>query len=350
MEHFLAVLSQLYAQEGKRELQEIIVNATWRIGDETEFDNWNGGMTGYNVFLSVPSSVYLPILRNVADVGSQMTRDLNQLNTIEREYFAGVHIEMLPADTDNWRATSGLLLDGTRVVAPDAETRIWGDGYRVFLSHKTEVKVETAKLKEELAKFGATCFVAHEDIHPTKDWQDEIENALASCDAFVALLSKDFHESNWTDQEVGYAVARGIPIIAVRLGRDPYGFIGKFQALRSDWDAAPLDIAKLLIKEDRMVAAYIQQIARSRNFIDSNKLADLLPSIDKLSPATIDGIVEAYNGNLEAYGSFGLRGGKYGYEGLVHHLNRILGGKVYEIGDDRHTIQKIVARPRRAPR
>jgi hypothetical protein len=100
------------------------------------------------------------------------------------------------------------------------------------------------------------------------------------------LLSKDFHESNWTDQEVGYAVARGIPIIAVRLGRDPYGFIGKFQALRSDWDAAPLDIAKLLIKEDRMVAAYIQQIARSRNFIDSNKLADLLPSIDKLSPAT----------------------------------------------------------------
>ena len=99
-----------------------------------------------------------------------------------------------------------------------------------------------------------------------------------------------------------------------------------------------------------MVAAYIQQIARSRNFIDSNKLADLLPSINKLSPATIDGIVEAYNGNLEAYGSFGLRGGKYGYEGLVHHLNRILGGKVYEIGDDRHTIQKIVARPRRAPR
>ena len=64
-----------------------------------------------------------------------------------------------------------------------------------------------------------SCFVAHVDIHPTKEWQDEIESALSSMDGFVALLTDKFHESDWTDQEVGFALARGVPIIAVRLKR-----------------------------------------------------------------------------------------------------------------------------------
>jgi hypothetical protein len=344
LEHLFEVLSQLYATEGKRDLQEIVVNATYRVGDETEYDNWDGGITGYNLFLSIPSSLYVPILRKAGEVGTKIKEDLNAIKTIEREYVASVQIEMLPAGTGNWRGGSGLLLDGTRHVARDAEARIWVEGYRVFLSHKSEVKVETAKFKEDLAKYGVSAFVAHEDIHPTKVWQDEIENALASCDAFVALLTKSFHESDWTDQEVGYAVARGIPIIAVRLGRDPYGFIGKFQGLRSDWDSAPFEIAKLLIKEDRMVAAYIQAVAQSRNFVDSNKLADLLPSIEKLSANAIDDLVNAHNGNLEVWGSFGFEGGKYSYPGLVKHLNRILGDKIYEKTADGHTIGKVQRR------
>jgi len=90
------------------------------------------------------------------------------------------------------------------------------------------VKKETAALKERLQLLGVSCFVAHEDIHPGHEWQDEIENALASMDGFAALLTEGFHDSAWTDQEVGYALARGVPMIAVRLGRDPYGFIGKF--------------------------------------------------------------------------------------------------------------------------
>jgi hypothetical protein len=35
--------------------------------------------------------------------------------------------------------------------------------------------------------------------------QNEIETALESMDAFVALLTENFHESLWTDQEVGYS-------------------------------------------------------------------------------------------------------------------------------------------------
>src|SRR5207244_4904937 len=138
------------------------------------------------------------------------------------------------------------------LVTPDATKRIWeDDGFRVFLSHKSDVKKETASLKERLRLFGISCFVAHEDIHPTKAWQDEIENALASMDGFVALMTENFHDSEWTDQEVGFAFARGVPMIAVRLGKNPYGFIGKFQGLSSTWLIAAEEIVRILIKNER---------------------------------------------------------------------------------------------------
>ena len=43
---------------------------------------------------------------------------------------------------------------------PTAVTRISGDkGFRLVLSHKSEVKEETAKLKERLGRFGVSAFV-----------------------------------------------------------------------------------------------------------------------------------------------------------------------------------------------
>jgi hypothetical protein len=79
--------------------------------------------------------------------------------------------------------------------------------------------------------FSASGFVAHMDVRPTREWQEEIENTLATMHGFVTLMTPDYHDSDWADQEVGYAVAQGVPIIAVTLGQDRYGFIGKFQAL-----------------------------------------------------------------------------------------------------------------------
>jgi len=101
----------------------------------------------------------------------------------------------------DWRQESGLLAAGQKSVPQEATSRIWGGlgDFRVFLSHKVAVKKETAELKEKLACYGISCFVAHEDIHPTTAWQNEIENALATMDGFIALMTPDFHDSLWTD-------------------------------------------------------------------------------------------------------------------------------------------------------
>lgn len=326
IERYLAALSKLYAQDGKRPLQEIIVNAQSRVHEGWSDDNWNGDACGHALYLILPERLFLGTVKKKSDIQRQIKEDLNRLHNVHNEFIAEVFLEMEVAEDHEWRKESGLLIDGKRDAPPDATKRIWENvGFRVFLSHKSEVKKEAAALKDGLRLFGISGFVAHEDIHPTKAWQDEIENALASMDAFVALMTDNFHDSNWTDQEVGYAVARGVPIIAVRLGKDPYGFIGKFQALSSKWVAAVEDIVKILIKNDQMLGAYILALRNCPNWDSGNALATALPSIEKLTVSQIDALVAAYNDTRELRGSFGFNGTKphlYG-PGLVSHLNRL---------------------------
>lgn len=337
IEHYLATLSKLYAHEGKRQFQEIIVNAQLRVHEAWSSDNWNGGTYGHALFLILPEPLFLSSVKQKDDIRNQIKEDLNKLHNEQNEFIEEVFLEMEVAEDHEWRKESGLLVAGKRVVPPDATKRIWGDdGFRVFLSHKSEVKKETAEIKDGLRLFGISCFVAHEDIHPTKAWQDEIENALASMDGFVALMTDSFHDSDWTDQEVGYAVARGVPIIAVRLGKDPYGFIGKFQALSSTWLAAVEDIVKILIKNDQILSAYIQALRNCPSWDSGNTLAKVLPGIEKLTASQIDALVAAYNETSELRGSFGFNGTKpstYG-PGLLSYLNR-LGNRKFRVSSSR---------------
>lgn len=102
--------------------------------------------------------------------------------------------------------------------------------FRLFISHISKDKDKATRLKECLAPYGIAGFVAHEDIHPTLKWQGEIERALRTMDAFIAVLTKGFSGSVWTQQEIGFAVCRGVKVISFKMGEDPTGFLGQEQA------------------------------------------------------------------------------------------------------------------------
>jgi hypothetical protein len=104
--------------------------------------------------------------------------------------------------------------------------------FRLFLSHTHLHKTDMAALKLALTSRGVAAFVAHEDINPTDQWVIVIEYALRSCDALLAYLTSDFKQSDWTDQEVGVAIGCQKLILPVRVEVDPYGFIGKWQAIQ----------------------------------------------------------------------------------------------------------------------
>ena len=335
VERYLAALSKLYEQDGKRHLREIIVNAHLRVHEEWSYDSWNGGVWGHALYLTVPVSIFLRSAKQKDEVRTEIRADINKLHNVRDEFIEEVFVEMDIPEGADWRQDSGLLLAGKRDVSNESIKRIWaGDGFRLFLSHKVSAKRETAELKERLALFGFSAFVAHEDIHPTKAWQDEIENALASMDGFVALMTRDFHDSDWTDQEVGYALARGVPLLTVRLGQDPYGFIGKFQAVSSEWQTAAVDIARVLIRHDRVFSAFIHALRQCPSWDSANILAKALPGIQNLTTRQIDELVAAYNETSELRGGWGFNGTRptmFG-PGLVHYLN-ILGSRKFQFAD-----------------
>lgn len=128
------------------------------------------------------------------------------------------------------------------------ETKFWLPGYfQLFLSHVSAFKVQTSKLQTALKRFGVSAFVAHEDIDPTLEWQSEIEKALFSMDALAAVLSPGFHDSKWTDQEVGIAIGRDVLVLALRVGVDPYGFIGKHQGVQAK-GKKPGEVAEMMFE------------------------------------------------------------------------------------------------------
>lgn len=325
IERCLSVVSKMYASDGERELQELLVNSQTRVQTSWTTDNWDGGTFGHALFLVVPEALYLRIAKKRDALQKRIRDDLNSVHNVQGEFFAEVFLEIDPGEDSDWRKDSGLLLAGRGPVSNTTAKRIWGDaGYRLFLSHKSSVKKKTHELKAGLELLGICAFVAHEDIEPTKAWQNEIESALTSMDAFAALLTDDFHESEWTDQEVGFAFARNLPIIAVKLGRDPYGFIGKFQALPCTWETAAVEIVKVLLQQERMLNAYIQAVRRCPSWVDGLKLAEILPAIDSLKDEQARELVAIYNECGEVNGSFGFNGSKplrHG-EGLLYHLRR----------------------------
>lgn len=103
--------------------------------------------------------------------------------------------------------------------------------FRLFISHVSKDKKIATRLKECLVPYEIAGFVAHEDIHPTREWQDEIERALQTMDALLAVHTVGFAASPWCQQEVGYALGRGAKVISFKMGEAPTALIGKHQAL-----------------------------------------------------------------------------------------------------------------------
>jgi len=120
---------------------------------------------------------------------------------------------------------------------------------------------------------------------------EQIEGALATADALLAILTEGFHESLWTDQEVGVAIGRSILIIPMRLGLDPYGLFGKLQAIsgyNKDSEARAKEIIEVLIKNKKttrkITYSLVDSLFDSPLYKFSMELMSLIETSDYLDP------------------------------------------------------------------
>lgn len=185
--------------------------------------------------------------------------------------------------------------------------------FRLFISHLSSEKVFAAELQEALLTFGISGFVAHNDIEPTLDWQTQIETALATADSLVALLHPAFHNSNWTDQEIGFAMGRGLPVFAVRFGQDPYGFIGRFQGFTGGGKTASALAQELFDSyrknkqtQKRMAEVLVNLLEDSGSFVAAKTRIGYLEELESWDSAFVPRLEAMVESNSQISGSWGV--------------------------------------------
>ncbi len=235
--------------------------------------------------------------------------------------------------TDNWNGTPRQYLLQMLADGPDealrelhgflfgieadadeaAEPDFWLPGaFRLFISHVSAKKERCGELKAAFGELGVSAFLAHEDIEPTREWVEEIERALATCDALLAVLSPGFKESAWTDQEVGFCHGRRVLIVAVRQGVDPYGFISRYQAVSDQDRAADLvdEITDILLAHEktaaRMAEATVASFVRSHSYAQAKARAKRLQHVASWTPPLLRQIEEALETNSQIADAYGV--------------------------------------------
>lgn len=211
--------------------------------------------------------------------------------------------------------------------------------FALFISHCDKDKILAKDIKNHLVKYGVSSFVAHEDINPSTEWIIEIEKALFSMDTMLALLTDGFSNSVWTNQEVGFAYGRNIFILSVRLGEDPSGFVGKFQALRPKLNSAENIAKKIVIHllehertATKMQKSYFHALANTSTYDESEKWAEMLLRISVSTEEVTDILIRSYNDNPQAYDCYALNGGSYGnYSNIADKINDWLNVSNYKL-------------------
>lgn len=169
----------------------------------------------------------------------------------------------------------------------------------VFISYSSEEKLLAGQIKRTLEGYGLSAFLAHDDIPPVCDWQDEISKNLKKCDVFLPILTQSFCESQWCDQETGMAFALDKFIIPLKVDTAPYGFINKIQACKLDVDN-PKRTCQEIIKvlkdkqfSDRVFDCLVRDLASAPSFDWANDTIKELTKYEKFNKEQINQIIRA---------------------------------------------------------
>ena len=203
----------------------------------------------FEIMYALPN-IYPKIVMNEERVFEALGMGTNRSFERHRTHWAVKDIDLFEVTTRLLHETGNAPV----VLTEEEMNRVWGEGRQrkklVFLSHRAAYRRQVAQVREQLESQGLRCFVAHEDVNPSKIWQNEILNALNTMDVFVGFVTDDFHGGGWPDQEVGYACQRGVPRVFVKVeGADPVGMVAREQALRTGWDSAGQEIIAHLKRE-----------------------------------------------------------------------------------------------------
>jgi hypothetical protein len=304
LEPMLATVSEYLAVKKDDLLQRILVNSHYSVHEGWSYDNWDGGTWGHAVTFHVPRSLFPELIGQVDQLSERLCKAINEVNSVQNEFVEKVFFELEAGKSGDWRTASGAMLprdSAGSVLIAHADAGPWATNqFRLFLSHVSAAKIAANKLKKDFAWYGVSAFVAHEDIEPTAVWQREIERALATMQSMLAMATPGFRSSYWCQQEVGWALGRGVPIIGLRAGEDPPAFIAANQALSADpakHAETAKGIVKLLAREPRTSSVVreilVSRIEEAESWEILRELIDCIVGISEVPPEQLERLERA---------------------------------------------------------
>lgn len=224
----VTTLARLADLDGSDFEKEVLNAANPRLED-SEYDNWDGGTYYYTLTLLVPVDLFARLGDQVRATEERiLSRVAHVLRAPDRHHVTAVVIQpsLVSASTD---VLADVMVGRVQKPIPP----FWSPGqFRLFISHVTSFKQRATALRHKLSRYHISGFVAHETIEAGELWQREIEAGLRSMQAMTALITPDCRDSDWVDQEIGWAIGSGIYVLPVRRGADPHGFIGEVQGIQ----------------------------------------------------------------------------------------------------------------------
>jgi hypothetical protein len=273
-------------------------------------EDWGEVRDFYTFMLEVPIPTYAVIDNQREKLEKSICRRVQQL---VRTQFGKLITEVV---------ISPILAEESRPVEirpeeekPQEETpSFWQTGFfRLFISHTSTNKESAHRLKDWIARYNVAAFVAHDDIEPTKEWEAEIERALRTMDALAAIISPDFFESRWCDQEVGFAFGRSKLVVPICKDAIPHGFLGKYQGFKTQGlvpSVVAEKLANILVEHplttQRMTDALVERMVASGSWEDSKRTMALLEKVPRLNESQVAKLVQSAEDNSEVRSAFSV--------------------------------------------
>lgn len=114
---------------------------------------------------------------------------------------------------------------------------------RLFISHAPLGRREAQSLKLQLALAGLTAFTSGEDVITNQEWLVETVAQLEHMDGLLNLVTDQSLTSPAANQEVGFALGAGVPVLNIIKELPPQGLAGSMQMIEWGEEARTKSVA-----------------------------------------------------------------------------------------------------------
>lgn len=187
---------------------------------------------------------------------------------------------------------------------------------KVFVSHAEKDKEIAQKIAWKLQEYPfLEIFMAPEDIKAGKFWIDELKFNVKTSDVILAILTKNYHNANWTEQEIGLAWSYGKRIVAISLdGNMGNGYIKSFQIKPFTPNLIKYGTAQLAIdlypeienKEEFVEGLIKYGLSASDSFNQSHAILSLCEKlVQNIKSSNSEQLINAYIKNDQVHHAIG---------------------------------------------